>query len=641
MKNKFLKNKIALVVVMILLGSFSVALAAPGDAPSRPPVHPGNSSQPVLNLKVGGSNLPSAALDVAGSNALSFFDRVDSFITVFGRLWIGGNTWLGSPSLFSVPSIDPLNPGLISLPIRTLNIVGTFLSSTLSHDGTIAAQRAVCVQNSKLILCTAPAVTYQWDIGAWGACTGSAPGTCTGTYTSGICSGTVVGSYSGDQMPGPYEGEGCGTFNQASCPIGWINHGCHWSANGQTNSCSGATTSSSCTAQGSSCNWNPGTTSIQTRTVVCKDSSNTVVADSLCAQPKPPTTQPCSAVTSCSYYYKVGPITHGCFIKDTMVSLADGTQKPIQDIAIGDVLKGEKTNNTVTGFDRPLLGDKETLYSFNGGEYFVSEDHPFMTTDGWKAINPELAGLKHQLGFNIGKLQEGDTLVGDDSNIVLSSIDSKHADKDTQLYNFILTGDHTYYADGYLVHNKNDCETDGSPSCTAGWTCTGYASLSATQSYPAVTGGGICYKNSTGTPLTCSTPNDTPYTMSSSTSVSPYFLSAPGTYVCYNGVVSFKTATDLLENAEPFDNPPALNYQTAACSAGVGTGTTYTCSGGGWVNTGSTCNDPSAPISNDQYMSPDGYDFFQGDTQCTTSQPGNCSCINVSGPNVSPQPDRC
>ncbi len=343
MKNKFLKNKIVLVAVMILLGSFSIALAAPGDAPSRPPVHPGNSSQPVLNLKVGGSNLASAGLDVAGSDALSFFDKVDSFITVFGRLWIGGNTWLGSPNLFTIQSTDIENPGLISLPIRTLNIVGTFLSSTLGHDGTIAAQRAVCVQNSKLILCTAPAVTYQWDIGAWGPCSGGATtgGSCSGTYAA---MGTKI-NWAGQ----PYNwtlGEeydtgttACTIYRIASCVPGncnWTYEAYSYDAYGFTNgvgasgydptcgynfsgqdtpietgiagpatsfttvACSGSnpTTESSCESQNSACTWTPNAgTGTQTRAVVCKDSNGTTVADSFCVAPKPSTTQACTNST--------------------------------------------------------------------------------------------------------------------------------------------------------------------------------------------------------------------------------------------------------------------------------------------------------------------------------------------------------
>ena len=58
-------------------------------------------------------------------------------------------------------------------------------------------------------------------------------------------------------------------------------------------------------------------------------------------------------------------------------------------------------------------------------------------------------------------------------------------------YNFKLDGDHTYYADGYLVHNKmacvswqdpnvaGGCEQDCSFNCPSGYTqtCTGGATL--------------------------------------------------------------------------------------------------------------------------------------------------------------------
>ena len=37
----------------------------------------------------------------------------------------------------------------------------------------------------------------------------------------------------------------------------------------------------------------------QTRTVVCKNNSGVIVADSFCAQPKPNTTQPLSCNTTC------------------------------------------------------------------------------------------------------------------------------------------------------------------------------------------------------------------------------------------------------------------------------------------------------------------------------------------------------
>lgn len=147
-----------------------------------------------------------------------------------------------------------------------------------------------------------------------------------------------------------------------------------------------------------------------------------------------------------------------CFIADTTVALANGTHKKIQDVKIGDVLKGDVTNNTVLAFHQPLLGD-DKLYSFNGGEYFVTAEHPFLTTKGWKSIDPSKT-KKENIGITVTPLHIGDVLVTDKGLVKLSTIDGKTAPKTTQLYNFILDGDHTYYADGYLVHNKSACPVD-------------------------------------------------------------------------------------------------------------------------------------------------------------------------------------
>jgi hypothetical protein len=78
-----------------------------------------------------------------------------------------------------------------------------------------------------------------------------------------------------------------------------------------------------------------------------------------------------------------------CFIAGTKVLMANGTEKNIEDVKIGDVLLGsENSYNVVRGYDQPILGDR-LLYSINGSDYFVTAEHPFMTTEGWKSISPE------------------------------------------------------------------------------------------------------------------------------------------------------------------------------------------------------------------------------------------------------------
>ena len=91
--------------------------------------------------------------------------------------------------------------------------------------------------------------------------------------------------------------------------------------------------------------------------------------------------------------------------------------KNIEDFQIGDFVQGETQVNQVLFRYEYDLGSK-LLFSINKGPFFVTECHPFKTTDGWKSIDFKAA-----------------------SNL--------------KVYDLELSGDHTYYADNYLVHNKS------------------------------------------------------------------------------------------------------------------------------------------------------------------------------------------
>ena len=153
-----------------------------------------------------------------------------------------------------------------------------------------------------------------------------------------------------------------------------------------------------------------------------------------------------------------------CFIAGTKVSMADGTLKNIEDVIVGDKIKGHKEDNTVIKLDPTLLGNRK-LYSFNNNQhYFFTSEHPFMTEKGWKSIKPEKtkerdgAELYDQLK---GELKVGDKLVTDNGLVEITNIDSKEMNSpEMSLYNFNVSNDNSYIADGYIVHNKG-----GSGSC--------------------------------------------------------------------------------------------------------------------------------------------------------------------------------
>jgi arsenate reductase-like glutaredoxin family protein len=147
-----------------------------------------------------------------------------------------------------------------------------------------------------------------------------------------------------------------------------------------------------------------------------------------------------------------------CFIAGTKVRMADGTDKNIEDVIVGDTVKGQKGNNKVVALDPTLLGDRK-LYSFNNNEhYFFTSEHPFMTEEGWKSIKPEKT--KERDGVELydqlkGELKIGDKLVTDSGVTNITEIKSKEMnDPKMPLYNFHISNDNSYIADDYVVHNK-------------------------------------------------------------------------------------------------------------------------------------------------------------------------------------------
>lgn len=159
--------------------------------------------------------------------------------------------------------------------------------------------------------------------------------------------------------------------------------------------------------------------------------------------------------------YKADTCSSSCFISGTMVAMSDGTEKAIEKIVSGDIVIGmDGTTNTVTGVEVPPIGER-VLYAFNGGNFFVTREHPFMLENGqWASINPnatehEQPGFEKKYG-RMKSLVVGDTIIlKDNKKMTLATIESRDRyTKTMPVYNLLLDGNHTYYADGFLVHNK-------------------------------------------------------------------------------------------------------------------------------------------------------------------------------------------
>jgi hypothetical protein len=156
--------------------------------------------------------------------------------------------------------------------------------------------------------------------------------------------------------------------------------------------------------------------------------------------------------------------------------MADGTSKPIELVEIGDRVLGLRGRvNRVLDLARPVLGDRP-LYSLNNGVPFVTAGHPFLTAEGWKAVDPDASAIEAP-GLGAGQLALGDRLLalapaavpvlvggprvetGSEARMALVPLEhlvGRSADSATPLYNLLVDGDHTYFADDFLVHNKNE-----------------------------------------------------------------------------------------------------------------------------------------------------------------------------------------
>ncbi len=167
-----------------------------------------------------------------------------------------------------------------------------------------------------------------------------------------------------------------------------------------------------------------------------------------------------------------------CFTAETLVLMADGSEKRIKDIKTGDrVLSGDGRVNRVVAVERPRLAGRN-LFAFNGGAPFVTAEHPFLTPAGWKALDP-VATAEENPALTVASLTRGDLLTvaqpqrdGTLGNLALAAevatslvplqrIETFDADPQMQVYNLLLDGDHTYIANGFVVHNKGGGDRGG------------------------------------------------------------------------------------------------------------------------------------------------------------------------------------
>ena len=159
-----------------------------------------------------------------------------------------------------------------------------------------------------------------------------------------------------------------------------------------------------------------------------------------------------------------------CFTPETLVLMADGTERPIGRILPGDVVVGgDGRLNRVIGVERVPLGSRR-LYAINDGAPFFTPEHPFLTAGGWRSVSPS-ASFFEVPSLEIRELALGDLLVTAAPGpaivgatalaldvqrglVRLVRLWSAPGDENMVVFNLMLDGDHTFVANGLVVHNK-------------------------------------------------------------------------------------------------------------------------------------------------------------------------------------------
>jgi len=140
-----------------------------------------------------------------------------------------------------------------------------------------------------------------------------------------------------------------------------------------------------------------------------------------------------------------------CFVAGTEIELANGDSKNIEDIIVGDEVIGWKDNERINGVVSELkptyLGNR-SLYNINDLKITFTDEHPFLTKDGWKSIAPDE-------GTEYGLLVVGDEINHEGEWITINEFkEIEGEDYNQPVYNFTVEDIHSYIADGVIVHNK-------------------------------------------------------------------------------------------------------------------------------------------------------------------------------------------
>jgi hypothetical protein len=179
-----------------------------------------------------------------------------------------------------------------------------------------------------------------------------------------------------------------------------------------------------------------------------------------------------TATNSCGSTTTSEQFEYPCFLAGSFVTLADGSEIPIENVKVGDVVVGAfGEHNPVLALHRPFLGAAR-MVSINE-EHITSAHHPHIASNkSFYSADPARVysstyGKEHEVlnaegvtevrmlhGLAPGRVQQlvpGVVLKTIEGAREVKKIEELDFPSDTQLYNLVVGGSHTYHVEGYAV----------------------------------------------------------------------------------------------------------------------------------------------------------------------------------------------
>lgn len=143
----------------------------------------------------------------------------------------------------------------------------------------------------------------------------------------------------------------------------------------------------------------------------------------------------------------------GCVLGTTLITMSDGTTKPILELRENDSLLSE--GQSVSKLSDEIIVNQQihVLYGINDIEPFMSLDHAVMTEEGWKSLNPVKSNECNPF-YQVTMLKKGDVVITRNGNVRVDQIKVEYAKEGEQFTGYDLhfrEGRHSYYANGILV----------------------------------------------------------------------------------------------------------------------------------------------------------------------------------------------